>query len=83
MSLANKRSFEDTLNGAIELDFSMPMRSLTVINDSATVSLKFKLNLSENYSTIKAGETLQMEGVRVPVLYLQSAGAQYRVWALG
>jgi hypothetical protein len=83
MSLANKRSYEDSLNGSLEIEFGMPMRKVTVINDSISASLKFKLNKDENYSTLKAGETLQMEDIRMPSLFLQATGATYRVWALG
>ena len=83
MSLANKTSYEDTnLSAEIELPFPHPVRKVVIINDGAGV-LKWRLQPGETYSTLKNGELLQLEDVRVTSVWLMSSGTDYRVWGLG
>ena len=83
MSLANKRSWEGVVEGSLEIDYDIPVRHLTIINDTATTKLQFKFSDGEEYSTLHAGETVQMENVRITRLYLVGSGVATRVWALG
>lgn len=83
MSLANKTSYEDTnLNAEIELSFPHPVRKVMIINDGGN-SLEWKLQKGEIYSTLKQGELLQLEDVRVTSIWLTSTNTDYRVWGLG
>ena len=83
MSLANKRSWEGTLTEEFREVPDMPLRKLIITNDSATIDIKFKFNPSENFSTLKPGETLQIEDMRITFICLQGLNAKYRVWGLG
>jgi hypothetical protein len=57
MSYANSHSVEGGLNGAITISFPWPVRELQITNDSATYDLKYKLNSSEEFRTLKPFET--------------------------
>ena len=84
MSLANNRSVESSLNGTVTITFPWPVREVQITNDSTTKDLKYKLNSSETYRTLKPHETSTLTNVRVPELYLfTTASVNYRVWGLG
>jgi len=79
---SNFKSFEDTLTGAITLVFSWRPRSITIVNDSSSADLKFKFNASEDFATLKAGETVNPD-LRSRQVYLSATDATYRVWGVG
>lgn len=83
MSLANQFVDEGTIATHHDIDYPIPVRRIVIINDSSTISLKFRINEGQDWATLKANETVQMEGLRVPTLHLSGNGAVYRVWALG
>lgn len=83
MSLANKHSWEGELTSEFAEFPPIPLRKLIITNDSTATDIKFKFNPSESFSTLKAGETLQIEDVRITFICLQGQGAKYRVWGLG
>lgn len=81
-SYANFKPFEGTLTGTITLDFPWRPRSVTIVNDSASVDLKFKFSTGEDYATLKAGETVNPEIITRKV-FLSGNEAKYRVWGIG
>lgn len=83
MSLANSYVDEGNLVGDKTIVFPWPMRQVQVTNDSTNTNLRFKLNESEDYRTLKPLETWVLNKGRVPKLFLASAGCDYRVWGTG
>lgn len=83
MSVANLKVFEATLVGEDILSFPWPARQITIMNDSSTGDLKFKLNKSEAYATLTPKRVFTAENVRVPEIYIESENATYKIWGLG
>lgn len=81
-SYSNFKAFEGTTSTAVTLTFDWRPRSLTITNDSANTELQFKFNAGEDYATLKAGETVAPD-IITRTVYLNSTGADYRVWGLG
>ena len=85
MSRANSHVVENTLESTtLTISFPWPVREVQITNDSALWPLKYKLNSSETYRTLKPYETSTITDVRVTQLLLSSDNTvAYRVWGLG
>lgn len=81
--LKNHIPFEGTLNGTITLTFDLPVKRITVSNDSGSVALQYKFNASRPYSTLKPTEVYS-NLITVTNVYLSSTSpVDYRVWGEG
>jgi len=85
MVYANQYVDEDTLAATTKTyTFDWKPKRFVLLNDSSTQTLQFRLNPSETYATLKAGETVTVEHVSIRNLYLNSTGnVPYRLWAHG
>lgn len=79
--LRNFRPFEGTVAGTAQITFDLPVKRISISNDSSTVNLQFKFNSTETYGTLKPTETFSAEAT-VRDVFLSGNGA-YRVWGLG
>jgi len=79
---ANLRVHEGIISGAEELTFSPRVGRVTIMNDSATKDLRFKLNLNQDYATLKPTETVSFEA-RTSNIHISGSGTEYRIWGLG
>ena len=79
--LRNLRPFEGTVSGTAQLTFDIPVKRITISNDSSLNDLQFKFNSTETYATLKPTETFSAEAT-VRDVYLSGSG-DYRVWGLG
>lgn len=78
--LANLEALEGTINGTELLTLTLASRRLTITNDSATKTLKYKFNSSESYATLKPTETLSLDFI-TRTIYIQGSGVDYRIWS--
>ncbi len=84
MSYSNSHSVEGSLNGTATITFPWPVKEVQITNDSATHDLKYRLNSSETYRTVKPLETSRLERVRITSLELSTTfEVPYRIWGLG
>jgi len=74
-------SYEGTVSGAETISFSIKPRKITIINDSAIKTLKFRFGESESWATLNPTETVSMH-IIVRNIYL-SGTADYRIWGIG
>lgn len=79
--LKNFRPFEGTVAGTAQITFDLPVKRISISNDSSTANLQFKFNSTETYGTLKPTETFSAEAT-VRDVYLSGNG-DYRVWGLG
>ena len=83
MSYANSYVEESTLIGTKVITFPWKPRQLQITNDSSTKDLKYKLNESEEYRTLKPYETSTLVNINIRELYISGNSIPYRVWGLG
>lgn len=82
MSLTNSYSKESTLTGTETITFPWRMREFQITNDSTNADLKYRLNESETYRTLKPYETSTLTNVSNRELFLSGTAVSYRVWGL-
>jgi hypothetical protein len=85
-SYANLDAREGSVTSSETITFNWKPRKIIIINDSATRSMKFKLNTSETYATLRATETFSAE-MASKTLTIESedgiASVPYRIWGIG
>jgi len=79
---ANLTTEEGILTGEIAFNWDIKVGRLTIMNDSGTADLRWKLHENEDYATLYPTETISL-AVRTRTLWLSSTNGQYRVWGLG
>jgi hypothetical protein len=81
-SFANFRSAETTISGETTINFGIRVRRLTIMNDSATKTLQFKFNESEDYGTLNPTETISLAVITSEV-FLNADSVPCRTWGTG
>lgn len=79
---ANQEPFSGTASSLTTIDLKRKSRKVMILNDSSSLDLQYKFNLSEEWATLKGTETFSA-GFTTKTIYLSGIGVPFRVWSLG
>lgn len=82
MAFTNLDAHEGTVDGSFTVQFKNVVHRVILINDSVGADLKFRINDTEVFVTLKSAEIMELD-LNTKQIYIQSSSAvPYRIIGL-
>ena len=79
---ANFESLEGTVTTPTTLTLKRRSRHIVITNDHASEDLSFKFNSTEDFGTVKKGESTSLY-FRTSTIIIDGTSVPYRIWIFG